>query len=42
MIKALVKSHSRGEGILESYLKENNICFGIFQFQEGSPQFLEL
>lgn len=42
MIKALVKSLSRGEGILENYLTENNICFGIFQLQEGLPQFLGL
>jgi len=41
MIKALLKSHSRGEGILGNYLKES-ICLGIFRLLEGLLLFLGL
>jgi len=43
MIRALVKSHSRGKGILGKYLKEK-FCFGVFLSLEETPppQFLGL
>lgn len=41
MRKALVKSRFRGEGILGKYLKEN-FYLGIFQLQQGVPQFVGL